>query len=251
MNKTHYTVSDWLRLMTGYESYFAVAGTVCALFFALENNGIQASVLDTFLHTRMLSGHVLVYIFCALPYASIFCEDLEYKYIYYAVNRGKLRNYTLSKVASIYLSSVVTMVLGVLIFCLIVKMWVPWGQESDIYYELAADGSCSVLVFGSRYLLYCLIYAFHLGLLAGTLSVAASYISLFVQSRMIVLTVPVLLILILYEIADNSIYTVAAFEPVYKSFSSDLHNLMYVLLLSLVPVLILSVLIYRRLQKKL
>jgi len=251
MNKTRYAVSDRLRLITGFELYLAIIGTVCSLFFALENSGIQTSVLDTFIHTRMLSGHVLTYIFCALPYASIFCEDLEDKYIYYAVNRGKLRNYTISKVVHIYLSSVVTMVLGVLIYCLIVRIWVPWGLASDTYYELASEGCYNSLVLHSRYLLYCLAYAFNLGLLAGTLSVAASYISLYIHSRIIVLTVPVLLILILYQIADNSNFTVAAFEPLYNSFSSELHNFSFILLLSLIPVLIFTVLIYRRLQKKL
>jgi len=251
MNKTRYAVSDRLRLITGSELYLAIIGTVCALFFALENSGIQTSVLDTFIHTRTLSGHVLTYIFCALPYASIFCEDLEDKYIYYAVNRGKLRNYTISKVVHIYLSSVVTMVLGVLIYCLIVRIWVPWGLASDTYYESALEGCYNFLVLHSRYLLYCLAYAFNLGLLAGTLSVAASYISLYIHSRIIVLTVPALLILILYEIADNSKFTVMAFEPLYNSFPAEAHNFLFILLLSLIPVLIFTVLIYRRLQKKL
>lgn len=251
MNKTSYAVSDRLRLVMGSELYLAIIGTVCSLFLALENSGIQDSVLDTFIHTRMLSGHVLAYIFCALPYASIFCQDLEDKYIYYAINRGTLRNYTISKVVHIYLSSVVTMVLGTFIYCLVVRIWVPWGSASNIYYELASEGYYASLVLHSRYLLYCLAYAFNLGLLAGTLSVAASYISLYIHSRIIVLTVPALLILILYEIADNSKFTVASFEPVYRFFSADLHSLLFILLLSLIPVLIFSVLIYRRLQKKL
>lgn len=250
MNKTRFAVSDRLRLLSGYELYLAVAGTVCALFLALENSGIQESVVDTFIHTRNLSLHVLVYIFCALPYAAAFCEDLENKYIYYTVNRGSLRNYTVSKVAHIYLASVVTMVAGVYIYCLIVRTQVPWAMTSDVYYDIAAEGGYSSLFLQSRYLLYCLIYALNLGLLAGTLSVAASYISLYIQSRIIVLTVPALLTLICYEIADTSIFTVASFEPIYNPFESDLLSQLFIFAMSIIPVAILTVLIYRRLQKK-
>lgn len=251
MKKGHYFKADCIRMLTGHKLYLAILGIVCSLFIALENRGIQDSVFQTFAETRMLSGHILTYIFCAFPYASVFCEDLEHKYIYYEINRGDLRTYTVSKATHIYISSVVVMVAGVFLFCMLLKIGLPWSSTNDYFKDVALAGSYGFLIAQSQYFIYCLVYAFQLGLLAGTLSTATAFVSLFIRSRIVIFSTPVLILQILYEIANTSKYTVFSFEAYNKFFPTDIQNILFVITFSIVPVIVLILCIYYRLKSKL
>ena len=59
---------------------------------------------------------MVAYIFCAFPFATVFCEDLENKYIRYSIIRGNLKKYVFSQISIIYLTSIAVMVLGTAIF---------------------------------------------------------------------------------------------------------------------------------------
>lgn len=203
------------------------------------------------MHGRFLSGQVLAYIFCAFPFASAFCEDLEHRYILYSVSRGNIRNYAISKIINIYLSSFVTMVLGVFIFTIVCRIWVPWGFTTDSFYSYAINGCYGMLIAHGHYVVYCLLYAVNLGMLAGTLSVLASTISLFICSKVMIITIPVLLMQILYETANKSVFSVFAFEAYNKFFSTDIQCFLFIFVLSILPVICAAKFILYRIPQKL
>ena len=252
MKKSCFFRSDSRRLLTDRRAYLAVIGVTVALFFALENGGIQDSVFQSFAITRARSGELLCYVFCAVPFAAVFCEDLENRYFYYAIGRGNITRYILSKAVHIYLSSVVVMVVGAMFFCLILRCIVPWSAPSDIsWFEGLQSGCYGFLLTGSHYLLYCMAYAFHLGMMAGMLSLAAACLSLFVPSRIITLTAPVLFLQILRQIAGMSMFTVYSFELYNKYFKSDLLCLLFAAALSLVPSALITVAMRWQLSRRL
>lgn len=252
MKKPRYFRSDSLRMLSDRRTYLSILGATIALFFALEHSGIQGGVLQTFATTRAQSGELLCYVFCAMPFASVFCEDLENRYIYYSVGRGNLTYYTLSKAIHIYLSSIITMVGGVFCFCLLVRCMVPWSDPLEVNWLESLQAGCyGFLLTSAHYLIYCLAYAFHLGLMAGMLSLAAAYISLYVPSRIITLTAPVLLLQILRQISGMSIFSVYSFELYNKYFANDLQCLLFAMGLSIVPSILLVIGMRCKLSRKL
>ena len=97
-----YIVSDLKRLLKGYEFYVSFLGVAAVLFFSLEDVGVSdAGVVFTYVFATDMTGMMLTYVFCAWPFATVFCEDLERKYIRYAVGRGNLKSYVISKIAVI------------------------------------------------------------------------------------------------------------------------------------------------------
>lgn len=251
MGRRGYFLTDLTRLLKGYELYAAVAGGVLALFFSLERQGIiNGGVWETYFYATELSGMILVYVFCAFPFAASFCEDLEKKYLYYQLIRGNLKRYTGARVAVIYGSSVFVMVAASAIFMLLCRTQVPWsGGLTEL--EIEQRGCYGGLIEGGHIFLYGLIYAFQLGLLAGTLSVTASFFSLFTSNKVMVWAVPLIIYQILMEYSGTSKFTAFSFRAYNKFYPSDWQNFLFVLALSLIPVILLWLAIYRKLRTRL
>ena len=85
MNRAHY-------LKTGYPSsdkksypiYLGIVGVAISMWFSLEDSAftegmVNGNALDTYDLAVGMSGIMIAYVFCAFSYATVFCEDLEYK----------------------------------------------------------------------------------------------------------------------------------------------------------------------------
>lgn len=252
MKNENYFLSDIKRLFKSYEIYIAIIGVMLSLFFSLEDNGIQESgVLSTYMLSLALSGRIIAYAFCALPYATVFCEDLENKYVRYQIIRGNLKKYVLSKVMVIYISSVITMVLGTLLFLFICRIQVSWAdlQMDSLNVELA--GNYAFLISGKHYFLYCLLFSLHLGLLAGIFSVFAAYFSLYISNKVTVLILPVVVYQILLEYSRNGIISVALFYPYNKAFAQDWLYFFVILIVSIFITVLLMTGIYKKIKIRL
>ena len=90
-----------------------------------------------------------------------------------------------SKAVVVYGSSVITMVLGSLLFVASIRLKIPWTSEGlqDIFME----GMYGSLIAGEHYWSYVFLCALQMGMLAGTLSLAASFLSMFVSNKMLIL----------------------------------------------------------------
>ena len=101
MNRAHYLRTDIRRLIKNYPIYLGIVGVAVSMWFSLEdyafNEGmVNGNALDTYHVAVGMSGIMIAYAFCAFSYATVFCEDLEYKYARYSINRGNTWKYVLS-----------------------------------------------------------------------------------------------------------------------------------------------------------
>ena len=85
------------------------------LFFSLESvlfqKGLEnGNVLSTYVYSTNMTGFLIAYSFCAFPFAGVYPEEQEHKYIRYNVIRGSLKSYVLSKTTVIYISSLSIMI---------------------------------------------------------------------------------------------------------------------------------------------
>lgn len=249
--KNHYFLTDLRRLFKGYEIYISVIGVTVALFFSLEKIGLMNnSVMATYVMATEMSGMMIAYVFCAFPYATSLCDDMEYRYIRYQTIRGSLKRYVLSKVGAIYITSIITMILGSVIFILLYRTQGPWMDLEIENIEQYTAGVYSGFVRDGHYVLYCIFFALQLGLLAGVLSVFAAFLSLYITNKVTVLVLPVLVYQILLECAGPGMFTVFIFRAYNKPFSQDWQCLLFVISLSIGLVAILTVGIYKKLKTR-
>ena len=157
MNRAHYLRTDIRRMIKNYPIYLAIVGVALSIWFSLEDCAfeegmVNGNVLDTYSFAVNMSGIMIAYAFCAFSYATVFCEDLEHKYARYSINRGNTWKYVVSKAVVVYGSSVITMVLGSLLFVAAIRLKIPWTSES--LQDINLVGMYSSLISGEHYWAY-------------------------------------------------------------------------------------------------
>lgn len=249
-----YFLADLRQLCKSGTWLIGIIGVAGALFFSLEtgNRVFNENVVSMYTFASEMSGALLMYVFCAFPYGTVFSDELEHKYVRYRVVRGSQKGYVLSKAILIYASSVLVMLGGTLAFLLLCRIrfsWGDWQQAPDL--ETLAAGCYGDVLKSGNGLGYCMLYALHLGLLAGMLSLFAAFCSIHISNRVLVLVMPVVLYRILLSL-DIRGYNVLVFEPpLLVVFPTDWQNLLFVSVLSLVPSFALTSGIYLSIKKKL
>ena len=226
MNREHYLRTDIRRLVKNYSIYLAIVGVAVSIWFSLENYAfeegmVNGNALDTYSLAVNLSGIMTAYAFCAFSYATVFCEDLEYKYARYSINRGNTWKYVVSKAVVVYGASVITMVLGSLLFVAAIRLKLPWTSGAADQSTYLA-GMYSSLIAGEHYWSYVFLCALQMGMLAGTLSLAASFLSMFVSNKMLILITPILIQQILLEYRGKGWFSVMLIYPTLNRFSTDI-----------------------------
>ena len=196
----NFFVPGFCRIFKSYEIYLSVIGVAIALVFSIEQiNLINGNVLDTYITSTELSGIMVAYIFCAFPFATVFCEDLENKYIRYSIIRGNLKKYVFSQISIIYVTSIAVMVLGTAIFLMGCRTTGPWTNEST--------GTLNMLLHGNY----------------GSLLKTEHYF----------------------------MYTVLIFRAYNKPLEGDLQSFLLVCMISFVPTVVLGIMTYKKIQKRL
>lgn len=244
--------SDLKRMLTGYRVYLAICGVVLAYIFSRENTGIENnSVLLTFVSSTMLSGSLITYIFCAFPFAQVFCEDIENKYLHYELIRGGLKRYVFVKTIIIFFSSIAVMVIGSLLFILLLRTQGPMVDEKMGVDSFLLGGAYSDLLEREHYIWYCIIYAFQLGMLAGVLSVMSAFLSLYISNRVMVLVLPVFITQVLVDFKTNQYgFGILSYRAYIRRFDEDWKYLFFLVFMSLVIIFFIACGIYRKVEKR-
>ena len=246
-----YVLTDLRRCVRGGLWCAGIIGVTFFLFFSLENMGIlNDNVVSAYLFSTNMSGVLISFVFCALPYATVFSEDQEHKYVLYSAVRGELKTYVWAKAAVIHLSSVLVMLGGSLLFLLLCRTQAPWMDWEKDSYGAALEGGYAHLLREGRPFLYCMISSLHLGLLAGVLSLLSAFCSIYLSNKVLVLLLPFLFMILLSGM-DMGIFSVRMYFAVSAVFSRDWQNLLFVLLLSLGPSVLITAGIYEALEKRL
>ena len=241
MNRAHYLKTDIRRLIKNYPIYLGIVGVAISMWFSLEDSAftegmVNGNALDTYDLAVGMSGIMIAYVFCAFSYATVFCEDLEWKYV-------------VSKAVVVYGSSVITMVLGSLLFVASIRLKIPWTSEGlqDIFME----GMYGSLIAGEHYWSYVFLCALQMGMLAGTLSLAASFLSMFVSNKMLILITPILIQQILLEYRGKGWFSVMLIYPTLNRFSTDIQYFLTVFGCSLCFSALLTWGIYKKIKSRL
>lgn len=253
MDRTRYLKADIIRLFKNYPVYLAVLGVAASFWFSLEKYAfeerlVNGNVFDTYWMAAEMSGIVIAYAFCAFSYATVFCEDLEKKYLRYSINRGNMCSYVISKAVVIYGASVLTMVLGTLLFVGSIRLRIPWLEADE---EVDVLGMYQSLVLGEHYWGYIFLCAVQMGMLAGVLALASSFFSLFVSNKMFILVTPVLIHQILMEYRSDGWLNIMLINPKMNRFSTDIQYFLIVLGCSLSFSILLTWGIYKKLKERL
>lgn len=226
-----YFRTDVCRLCKSCRWLVGIAGVAAVLFFSLESDlfekgFVNGNVLSTYINATIMTGSLIVYSFCAFPFAWVYPEEREHKYIRYSLIRGNLKAYVASKTAVIYLSSLIVMVMGTFLFLFLCRMRVPWTDWSTDSYGVELGGCYGSVLEHGHVILYCGLYALHMGIIAAILSNMAALCSVFISNTVVVLLFPVLAFRLLVFVNING-YNIYAFYAYVKIFADDWLNLLF------------------------
>ena len=101
------------------------------------------------------------------------------------------------------------------------------------------------------FMAYIFVVALQMGMLAGTLSLAASFVSIFITNKMLIMLTPILLYQILMEFRGSGWANIMIFDPALFQFKSDIEYFLIVCGFSLVPSIFFVLGIYRVIKNRL
>ena len=146
---------------------------------------------------------ILNFILIAYVYADCFCDDLSMKYSLYNISRGNISGYVLSKAMVVFFVSIITYAIGMLLFALESSMffgfkWELYGGEStnQFLYSIKNIDTFSGLISNGHYFTLYICMILLQALLYGLTSICSLMISLFIQNKLLVLCIPILVITI-------------------------------------------------------
>ncbi len=195
-----YLRADIRRLLKSPRFPMAILGVAMMLLFSLESELFEIGTLITdvtsmYMDSISMSAYIVAFSFCALPFALVYTEDWEHKYIRYGWIRGGLMRFVLSKMAVIYMSALFTMTLGTMVFVLIGRIWLPWmsvnGADGGML-DILKAGNYGYLARQEHFFRYIMLNALHMGLKAGFLANMAAFCSVIISNTALTLLFPVL-----------------------------------------------------------
>lgn len=198
-------IQDIRRMLHGKYYLFSILGTFGVLLERTLSQEIWNYPIDYILNMTTGVGVEFLWVLCITPlvYGMCFIDDFEHKYIYQELLRKKLSGYVCSKTFVIVMSSVLSVVAGILLYVLLLRLtgheWVnvvrmAQGEDSYAYYHSL---ELWFLVEQGHYLSFMIMLAVQYGMLAGIISLIAACVSLYIRNRMIVMTIPLIIVYVL------------------------------------------------------
>ena len=190
MRLIRYLKTDFNRLITSWQFYGGIVGVSFLYLLAGLQLGYVSDVYSTYLFNGYYSTVILGYAFCAVPFSGCLIEDGEYDYWILQIQKGNLKEYVRSKVLTCFISGVLTMVFGVLLFALILWLRVPLFRDSvNMDYIREAD-SFGFLIYPQTIMLYFACSAGVNGMLGGIFAAISAYLSLYEPHRILTISAP-------------------------------------------------------------
>lgn len=250
-----YIKMDLYRAIFSWRFLIGILGVVFVMFLAiLESQQLESGIL--YIYALVVYGlpFMITMIFCAFSYASSFCEDWENKYFRLEVIRGKLGMYTCSKVIAVFLTAMLTMAIGVTLFVSILHIFLPWIIRQDPTYESYLVAGVLHGVLKSRnFLLFFFLSGIQQGILAGILALFASYLSLYISNKLLILSFPAIGYYFIENIlgvilGENTINFNLLFDSAYSFWSNGLISYIFAIIIGIFSSVIFYILIYIRLK---
>lgn len=215
-----YIKCDFIRVFRDYKIY--LASIIISIIMNMSVDGNRSDFKSTLAEFQSIATSkymMIIFVVCAAVYACCLVDDLETQYIRYQIVRGKMSDYVISKSLTVFLSSVFTVVFGVILFVAFNSFFKPM-TEPDAFEQVYVQYTC---FFNERLILiWFVVWGIRFGILAGILSLAAMLTSLFITNKMFVLAMPALIYELMLEIAtelgkfDISIFNLAWYRTDYS-----------------------------------
>lgn len=246
-----------LQAMRGYKLFIGLAGILSSFAFAmLEYGNSKGSVI--FIYQYIIDGipFFLCMAFCAIPFADSLREEIENNYYRVALVRQKLSTYVLSKLLAVYLTGIFVMAMGTICFTFVLRLTHPWVMVNDSLYDYATrKGAFRTILTNGNYVLYFVLCGILLGLLGGCLALAATMLSLFVKSSLLIYSIPALLYYLTVYLNQrltrdfNLINLYKIFSPSYNIWNNDLKSFLWSCFISLMIAAALGTLITLKVER--
>lgn len=254
----NYLRVDLYRSVVSWRFLAGILGIAFTMYFA-SLEGIASDTNVTYMVWLIVYGmpFMLSLVFAAFPFSGCFCEDFENKYAYPQIERGSLNKYTISKIMTIMLVTVLAMMMGVVLYVSFLHIRLPWFDAEDAICQSAVTlGGFRRVIGSGHYLLYFTLFGLQYGIMAGILALLAAYVSLFISNKLLTLAVPFMsFYLISYYSgalfgANEKINLIYIFNATYNLWDNDIVSFAYAIFVGMLLGGILGVLIMYRLKRK-
>lgn len=256
--KPNYFKADLYRLRHSGRFCTGMLLVYAALMFNSLIWGRSLDVLIIYFGIRTFSTHVLVYIGCVFPFATVFAEDMEHKSVFWQIGRGSVPAYVLSKVSLCFTSSVFSMAGGTVLFVLTCHLKYPLCDTSTNIFEFyVSQDIFGFLLASGHHMLYFMASACLIGMFGGLLALISMYLSLFLKNKLFVICFPMMGHYFIDNYIINWLQLPAYFSPVY-TFNSEagawddpLTSFLYACSVSLMGIAIVTLFITSKIRKDL
>lgn len=254
----NYLRVDLYRSIISWRFLAGILGITFTMYFA-SLEGIASDTNVTYMVWLIVYGmpFMLSLVFAAFPFSGCFCEDFENKYAYPQIERGNLKKYTLSKIMTIMVVTIITMMIGVVLYVSILHIRLPWFDAEDAICQSAVTlGGFRQIIGSGHYLLYFALFGLQYGIMAGILALLAAYISLFISNKLLILAVPFMSFYLIsyYSGAlfgdSEKLNLIYIFNATYNLWDNDILSFVYAIFVGILLGGILGVLIIYRVKRK-
>ncbi|MDO4274058.1 MAG: hypothetical protein Q4D16_10335 [Eubacteriales bacterium] len=189
--RTHYWKTDMYRCFLSHQMLIAVLG-VCAVHLLIPQQFSEPriSVFRSFNRAWGSNAMVMVYIFTTYGFGQSFSDDLEQGYNRYAIIRGNPWYYSISKCVCIFLSSIIAMSAGRMLFIFLMRLRYPWEASIGEIGLLIENGCLTMLLEKGHYITYFLLHGVWQGFWAAVLALLSALVSLHTVNRLLVAAFP-------------------------------------------------------------
>ena len=214
MEKTKYLRTDFSRLFKKYPLYLAIVGVAVSLIFSLENYAFEKGMVNV----NVMDTYM-------------FAVEMSGKMIAYAFCASAFATAFCEDLENKYL-----------------RLQLPWTRDLE---KPDMSGMYEILWGNGHFMAYIFVVALQMGMLAGTLSLAASFVSIFITNKMLIMLTPILVYQILLEFRGSGWANIMIFDPALFQFKSDMEYFLIVCGFSLVPSILFVFGIYRAIKNRL
>ena len=196
-----YLKSDLIRVFSSYKIYIAAIIIAIVMNMGIGDKRSDCkSILAAFQTVAISKYMIVVYVICATVYTGTLVDDLETGYIRYQIMRGELKGYVVSKSIVTFITSVITMISGVMLFIISNLIFMPitdTGCFEQVYVQY------NFLYNNKFILLWFVLWGISIGVMIGVLTLFAMLTSLFITNKMFVLAMPALVYELILELSTE------------------------------------------------
>lgn len=250
---------DWRRAFD-YRFLLSVVVCVCTMYIIMYEMNMQTDSVYSIVNMNLyLCEYMLVFAMATVPYAHAFIEDFERKNIYQVITRTNLKKYIISKTATIFVSAMLVIAVSMLAFVFLLRLQGHEWMSDYVLWDIEMNGGGAselewwwLLEQHYDWVFY-LIAGFQMGLLAGIVALVASYVSLFVKNKMMIMVFPVICLYVMYTYLEGVLGYGYGIYSLFNSFQNDVsvgnHFTLRACITACIVYVVLSGCIYKRIER--